>query len=72
MFLVFRKDKESDKCKKTTANLPKSFRNEAFVSSSSEYDIYKKEDTVRFEIEQTHFVSSLNKNGVLRRVTTFH
>jgi hypothetical protein len=36
---VFRKDKESDICKKTTANLSRSFGNTAVLTSSSKYDI---------------------------------
>jgi hypothetical protein len=50
-----------DKCRKTDANLPGSFENEAAVSSSSEYYMNKREASDSFQIEQTHFVSSLNK-----------
>jgi hypothetical protein len=50
-----------DKCRKTIANLPESFGNEAVASSSLEYDINKKEDLTSFKIEQTNLVSSLNK-----------
>jgi hypothetical protein len=50
-----------DKCRKTIANLPRSFENEAVVSSSSEYDMNRKEDLDSFKSEQTYFVSSLNK-----------
>jgi hypothetical protein len=46
---------------KAVADLPRSFGNEAVVSSSSEYDINKKEGLDSFKIEQTHFVSSLDK-----------
>jgi hypothetical protein len=50
-----------DKGMKTIANLPEGFGNEAIVSSISEYDINIKEDLDSFKIEQTHFISSLNK-----------
>lgn len=50
-----------DKCRKTIANLPKSFGNEAAVTSSSEYDINKKKNFNSFKSMQTHFVSSLNE-----------
>jgi hypothetical protein len=50
-----------DKCRKTIAHLPKHFGNKEFVSSSSKCDINKEEDLDGFKIEQTHFVSSLNK-----------
>jgi len=43
----------SDKYKKTVAHLPKSFGDEAVVSSSSEYDANKKEGSSRFKIEQS-------------------
>jgi hypothetical protein len=47
-----------DKCRKTIASsLPQSFGNEAVVSSSSEYDINKKEDLDSFKTKQTHFVA---------------
>jgi hypothetical protein len=39
-----------DKCRKTIANLPASFGNEAVVSSSSEYDINIKENLEIFKI----------------------
>jgi hypothetical protein len=52
---VFRRDKEYVI---NVRNMTKSFGNEAVVSSSSEYDISKKEDLDSLEIEQTHFVSS--------------
>jgi hypothetical protein len=48
------------------------FGNEADVSSSSEYDINKKEDVDSFKIEQTHYVSSLNKYLQSSEVMTFH
>jgi hypothetical protein len=61
MCLVSWSDKRiCDKCRKTIENLPKSFGNEAVVSSSSEYDMNKKEDFSSFQIEQTHVISSLN------------
>jgi hypothetical protein len=45
-----------DKCRKTIADLPESFGNEAVVPSSSEYHIRKKKDLGSFKTEQTHFV----------------
>jgi hypothetical protein len=50
-----------DKWRKNTANLPISLGDEAVVSSSLEYDIYKKEDFKGFKIEQIHIVPSLIK-----------